>query len=175
MKTKILILLLVSIQGLAFSQSSPVDKLFDKYSGKEGFTTVYISHYMFDMFRNVNTDDKDFDGLIKGLNSIRILTIEDPKLVPAGLNFYKEIINEIPANQYKELMVIKEKGQDVKFLVKEEQGRIVELLLISGGNDNAFISIEGNIDMKSLSRLSKSLNIQSLKPLENVDKEANKK
>ena len=72
-------------------------------------------------------------------------------------------------------MVIKEKGQDVKFLVKEEQGRIIELLLISGGNDNAFISIEGNIDMKNLSKLSKSLNIQSLKPLENVNNDSNKK
>ncbi len=175
MKTKILILFFVSLQSIAFSQSSPIDKLFDKYSGKEGFTTVYISQYMFDLFRDVKTDDKDFENLVKGLKSIRILSVEDPKLVPAGLNFYKEIMNEIPANQYKELMVIKEKGQDTKFLIKENQGRIVELLLISGGNENTFISIEGNLDMKSLSKLSKSMNIQGLKPLENVDKDSNKK
>ena len=175
MKSTILILYLVSLHNLSFAQSSTIDKLFDKYSGKDGFTTVIISQYMFDMFRDVQTNDKDFDDIKKGLKCIRILAVENLKAIPAGSNFYKEIIKDIPLNQYKELMTIKQKDQDVKFLIKESQGKIVELLLISGGKDNAFISIEGAIDIKNIAKLSKSLNIQSMKPLENVGKDATKK
>src|SRR6266568_3780230 len=127
MKTKILFICFVSLQNLAFSQNTAIDKLFEKYSGKDGFTTVYISQYMFDMFRDVQTSDKDFDGLIKGLKSIRILAVDNPKVLPSGTNFFKEIMKDIPISQYKELMVIKQKDQDVKFLIRENQGKIVEL------------------------------------------------
>jgi hypothetical protein len=68
-------------------------------------------------------------------------------------------------------MVIKQKDQDVKFLVREVQGKIAELLLITGGKDNTFICIEGMIDIKSIAKLSKSMNIDGMKPLENVGKD----
>jgi len=167
-KTGLLIVCMALIPAMAMAQS-PVDKLFDKYAGKDGFTTVYITQYMFDMFKDVSTSDKDFDGLVKNLKSIRILAVQDSKAVPANTNFYKEIMKFIPLNQYKELMVIKEKNQDIKFLMKENLGKISELLMISGGKENVFICIEGSIDMKSLAKLSKSLNIQGIKPLENFD------
>jgi hypothetical protein len=170
MRTSILWLFFVAFSSAAYAQNSAVDKLFDKYSGKDGFTTVVISQYMFEMFKDVETDDKDFGNLIKGLKSIRIITVENPKLVPAGTNFYKEIMKGLPVKEYKELMVIKEKGQDLKFMIKEFQGKISELLLISGGKDNVFICIQGNIDLKSISKLSKSMNIQGMKELENVGK-----
>ena len=173
-KFRMILLFFIFISGAAFSQNVALDKLFDKYAGKDGFTTVFISQYMFDMFKDVNTSDKDFDGLIKGLKSIRILAVENPKAIPAGTNFYNEIMKNLPASQYKELMVIKEKGQDVKFLIREVQGKIVELLLITGGKDNAFICIEGNIDIKSIAKLSKSMNIQGMKALENVNTDKKK-
>lgn len=172
MKTKILFIWMLALSWSGFSQS-PVDKVFDKYSGKDGFTTVYITQYMFEMFKNVNTSDKEFDDLVKNLKSIRILTVEDKKAVPVGTNFYKEIMKELPAQDYKELMVVKEKDQELKFLIKENMGKISELLLIIGGkNDNALICIQGSIDMKSLSKLSKNLNINGMKPLEKMDKDA---
>lgn len=169
MKTKILIIWLTVFSWTAFAQS-PVDKLFDKYSGKDGFTTVYITQYMFEMFKNMNTSDKEFDSLVKNLKSIRILSVENKNAVPAGMNFYKEIMKDLPVDQYKELMVVKEKDQEIKFLIKEYQGKISELLMVSGGKDNTLICIQGNIDMKSLSKLSKGLNINGMKSLEKIDK-----
>jgi hypothetical protein len=168
MKHTILFVYLMAFAGIVFAQS-PVDKLFDKYGSKDGYTTVVITQYMFDMFKDVNTNDKDFDGLVKGLKSIRILAVDKENPKNSAVNFYKEIMKDLPTSEYNELMVIKQKDQDVKFLVKEVQGRIVEFLLISGGKDNAFISIQGNIDLKSLAKLSKNMNIQGLKSLENVN------
>ena len=51
---------------------SPADELFDKYSGKDGFTSVYITQHMFSLFADVDTeeDESGFLELVKNLNCI---------------------------------------------------------------------------------------------------------
>jgi len=174
---RIVILLTISLIPLIIrAQTGPIDKLFDKYAGKDGYTTVYITKYMFNMFKNTDESaDEDADELNKvlgKLNSIKILAVDDPTFVPKGTNFYDEIMKELPREKYNELMVVKEKDSDVVFLAREEKGTIVELLLIAGGSsvsDNVLISIQGEIDLENISKLSKSLNIQGMESLEKMD------
>ncbi len=169
MKKTVLLLSALFFSCLLVAQNTPVDQLFDKYSGKEGFTSIYITSYMFSMFSDLETDDPEFDELVKNLKAIKILA-SDSSFV-GNVNFFKEIIDKLPKDQYKELMIIKEKDQDVKFLVNEKNGKIIELLLIAGGKeDNVLISIQGNIDLKNISKLSKSLKIDGLENLEKIDK-----
>ncbi len=168
MRRIFIIFLIVSLPVLAIAQNTPVDELFDKYSGQEGITSVYITSYMFSLFTDLETDDPDFDELIKNLKGIKILTTDDS--YPGKVDFYKEIIDKLPMSEYNELMVIREKDQTVKFLLNEEDGKIIELLIIAGGTDeNAIISIQGNIDLKNISKLSKSMNISGLEHLEEID------
>ena len=149
-------------------QNSAVDKLFEKYSGKDGYTSVLISKYMFSLFSDVNPDNKDFNELVGKLNSIKILS-SDSTNINEGVNFYKEIMKELPINDYKELMVVKEKNQETKFLVKENNGNIVELLLIVGGkSNNVLICIQGDINLKNIAKLSKSMKIDGLENLEKI-------
>ena len=163
-----LILIIISLS--TFAQKNPVDKLFEKYGGKDGFTTVYISSKMFSLISDINTGDEEFNETMNKIESIKILTTEDDSLVDPGINFYKEIMNELSLDEYEELMVVKEKDQDIKFLVKEKGNIIVELLLVIGGEgNNALISIRGNIDLKTISKLSKSLNVEGLDELERID------
>lgn len=162
--------ILIMISLSAFSQRNPVDKLFEKYGGKDGFTTVFISSKMFSMFSDMEAGDDDINKMIKNIESIKILTTDDESLLDPGINFYKEIMNELSLDEYEELMVVKEKDQDIKFLVKEKEDIIVELLLVIGGKgNNALISIRGIIDLKSISKLSKSMNIEGLEKLEEID------
>ncbi len=169
MKKVILNLFVFIFPVMLIAQNTPVDELFDKYSGKEGFTSVYITSYMFSMFTDIETNDPEFDELMKNLKGIKILATDES--YNGNANFYKEIIDKLPISQYKELMVIKEKDQDVKFLINEKDGKIIELLLIAGGKDeNVLISIKGNIDLKNISKLSKSMQINGLEHLEEIDK-----
>lgn len=151
------------------SQNSTIDKLFDKYSGKEGYTSVFISKYMFSMFSDVDPENKEFNDLVGKLNSIKILA-NDSDTHTDGVNFFNEIMKELSIKEYKELMVVKEKDQELKFLVKDVNGVIVELLLIIGGKkDNALICIQGeNINLKNIARLSKSMKIEGLENLEKI-------
>ena len=114
MKIKLIIIASIIYSVNTFSQNSPVDKLFEKYANKDGFTTISISKYMFSLFAKKNVETKDnFGKVTNGLESIQILTVDD-SVLNSTINFYKEIAKELPLEQYKELMSVKEKDQDLK-------------------------------------------------------------
>ncbi len=174
MKKLSLIILVSVFPLLVFSQHPSVNKLFEKYAGKDGFTTVYISKNLFKMIGEMNLDDPDVDELVDKLETIKILASDCEFINEDNLNFYEEIMNELPIEEYEELLVVKEKDQDVKFLAKEKNGIITELLLVVGGKDNnALICITGNINLKHISKLASSMEgtgMEHLKKLEEDEK-----
>lgn len=168
MKTIAVITMLILMPLSLTAQGSPADRLFEKYSGKEGYTSVFISRYMFGLFSNLETADKEIEDIFSRLTGIRILA-SDQK-TEAGVNFFDEIMKDLPSGVYQELMVVREKDQDFKFLIRETDGIINELLMVAGGvSNNALISIQGNIDLNTISRLSRSMKIDGLDALEKID------
>lgn len=157
---------------------SPADALFDKYSGKDGFTSVYITQHMFSLFANIETDEDEsgFMDLVKNLNCIKILSMEKDSLNPnPSVNFYDEMMKNFPKNKYEELMVIKKSDQNINFYIHKDGKKISELLMIVGGKeDNAMVSIQGDIDLKTISKLSKSMNIEGMENLGEMDEKENK-
>jgi hypothetical protein len=154
------------------AQSNPVDEMFNKYSEKQGFTVVSISSKMFSLFANKDPENKDADNVINKLKSIKILSVED-SLLNKNLNFYSELSKKLDLSVYEELMVIKEGPDITKFLIKQNGNTISELLVIKGGpGGNSLISIKGELNLKSISDMSKSIDIQELKGLDQIKKKS---
>jgi hypothetical protein len=170
MKRIMVVLICLLLPLILKAQSSdPVDDLFNKYSGKEGFTSVYISTKMFSMFENKDSDDEDLNNLMKKLKSIRILTVSDSLLNPE-INFYTELSRRTNFKSFESLMDVNEGEEVTKFLIKERDNKISELLVITGGqHGNTVISIRGDLDLKDISGLSRTMGIEQLKELENID------
>jgi len=177
MKTQMLklIVTLALIFPLMAVSQSPADKLFDKYSGQEGFTSVYITQHMFSLFAEIETeeDESGFLELVKNLDYIKIISVDDEsKEKNLEVNFYDEVMKNLPENKYEELMVVKKKDQDIKFLIQKEGKRIKELLMVVGGvEDNSIIIIHGDIDLKTISKLSRTMNIEGMENLEEIEEE----
>jgi hypothetical protein len=151
------------------AQTNPIDELFDKYSDKEGFTSVYISGKMFGMLAQLQENDGNKENVIPKIKSIRILT-EDSTNVNK-VNFYNELSKKMDFSVYEELMVVKESKEVTKFLVRQTGNIVSELLMITGGtNGNTLISIRGDIDLKQLSQLSKATGIEELEQLDQAEK-----
>ena len=169
---KIIIFIALAVITVKSNSQSPVDRFFDRYSGTEGFTTVYITKYMFDMFRDIeNTEgDKEMEEVIGKLNSIKILATDDDPNTKTSINLYDEVLKTLPKSEYKELMVIKEQNENVIFLIREKDNKVTELLLLVGSPDESvIISIQGDIDMKNISRIAKSMNIEGMDKLEKIE------
>jgi len=153
-----------------FGQADPIDEIFNKYSEKEGFTYVSFSTRMLGLLAGIEVQSGNSDNVMLHLKSIRILS-ENDSIPHPGVNFYSELSKKLNLSVYEELMVVKE-GQNVtKFLVKQSGDKISELLVISGGKGgNTLISIRGDINLKEISQLSKTMGMEELEQLEEIDK-----
>jgi len=155
--------------------SAAIDDLFRKYEGREGITSVYISSKMFSMFSGQESKDEDLNNLLSKLKSIRIITVED-SLLNEKINFYDELKKKVDFSVYEELMVVNEADNVTKFLIRESGKTIAELLIISGGKKgNTLISIRGDLDLKNISGLSKSMGIKQLEELDKLEQKPQKK
>jgi len=69
-------------------------------------------------------------------------------------------------------MSIRDKETNMKFLVQEQNNIITELVMVMHGDSEFFLlSLIGDIDLKQISKLSKSMSIDGFEHLENLDKD----
>lgn len=154
MKKVILALFVLSLTNVLIGQSDPVNDLFDKYAGKDGFTTVYISKDLLQLAAKLDPEDEDLEAISK-INQIKILAQEWATDETKGVNFYDEIFSKLDKSVFKELMVVMEKDAQVNMLVREDDGVISEFLLVVGNEgENVLISIRGIIDLDELDEIS---------------------
>lgn len=160
---------------LTVAQESPAVKYFDKYSGQKGYTSVYITKYTFDFFTEFvsEEDGEDFKENIAGVNTIKVLMNESPSRTSSENLFYKELLPTITKSIYDDILVVKEDEQVYRFFVKEENDKIIEFLLVAyGPEENILVIIEGDIDLRKLSKLSGTMKIEGFDRLEDIDKKS---
>jgi len=167
------VLFVLLFSPVFLTAQNTTDTLFDKYSGKDGVTSVYITQNMFSLFADIDTkeDEEEFTDLVKNLKYIKILSIENDTLGKyKNVNFYDDVMKGKSAGNYEELMVIKKDGKNVNFLITKD-GKIIKelLMLVDGKDEKVLISIQGDIDLKMISKLSRTMKIEGLEDLKEID------
>ncbi len=161
MKKLVLILVLLIPLWVMAQDNSPIDKLFNKYANKEGFTTVNISGKLLSL-ANSFADKKDDElEILNKISGIRVLSVED-SILNQKLNFYKELDADgfFRNNKYEVLMEVTDKNEVVRFYGRSgSNGKLSELLLVVGGSSNTLISIRGVINPEDIGKLTGSLNM----------------
>jgi hypothetical protein len=150
------------------AQDDAIGKFFGKYLDDDRFTVVSISPKMFKLLSKANWDtiSPDLRQTVTKLKSLRILSTEN-----SPRTFYKEAMSRIDMKEYEELITVRNKNDDVRFVVKESGGVIHELLMVSVDDDTfTLMSFVGDIDLDKMSRLSASMNIKGMENLKNVKK-----
>ncbi|MEO8472905.1 MAG: DUF4252 domain-containing protein [Chryseolinea sp.] len=169
MKKIIAIAAFLCIINATYAQDA-ISKFFSKYQSDETFSQVTISSKMFGLFTNMDADspdDKEILDAISKLKGLRILAKDDARNARA---LYKEAFTLIPSKDYEELMTVRNKDKDMKFMIKESGGKINELIMVMGGNESFMVmSLFGEIDLKQVSRIGKKMNVEGLEHLQNMD------
>jgi len=154
----------------SFAQDA-ISKFFSKYQNDESFSQVTVSSKMFGLFTNMDAEseeDKEVLNAISKLKGLRILAKDDTR---NARELYKEAFTLIPMKEYEELMSVRDKDKDMKFLIKENGGKISELLMVMGGNEQFMVlSLFGEIDLKQVSRIGKKMDVKGLENLDKMDK-----
>ncbi len=159
----------------ASAQNEAVTKFFSKYQDNPEFTQVTVSSKMFGLFTNMDVEkpeDKDILEAISKIKGLRVIAKDDAR---DSRDLYKEALSIVPKD-YEELMFVRDKDEDMKFLIKESGGKISELLMIAAGNDDfKMLSLFGDIDLKKISRIGSKMNIDGLEQLHKMEKGEKKK
>jgi Domain of unknown function (DUF4252) len=168
------VMLVVSVAAQA--QGEAVTKFFSKYQDNAEFTQVTVSSKMFGLFTNMEVEkpeDKEILEAISKIKGLRVLAKDDAR---DSRELYKEALSIIPKS-YEELMFIRDKDQDMKFLILETSpGKIAELIMVAAGNDDfKMLSLFGDIDLKKVSKIGSKMNIDGLQQLHKMDKEEKEK
>lgn len=167
----IIILFFFTIFNLQ-GQADAIEKYFSKYKDDERFTMVYVSPKMFQMFTKVagGTElDSEIQDIISELKGLRILTTEEN-----SLQLYNEATAMINTKEYEELITVRDKKENIKFMVKDDSnGDIVHelLLLVGGDEDFVLMSFVGNIDLEKIGKLANLIEIDGLEHLDKIKKE----
>jgi Domain of unknown function (DUF4252) len=161
--------LLFSVAAMA--QNDAVTKFFSKYQNDESFTYANISSKMFSMFTNLEVESKDDQEVLNAISKLKGLRILQKDDARNARELYKEALTLIPLKEYEELMSVRDEDKDMKFFVKEiSSGKIGELLMVMGGNDEFMVlTLFGEIDLKQVGRMGRKMDIDGLKKLEKMD------
>lgn len=169
---KILAIIVLMTSLTAAHAQDVISKFFTKYQSDESFTNVNISSKMFGLFTQMDADNPEDKEILEAISKLKGLKILAKENARDSRELYKEALSLIPKN-FEELMSVRDKDKDMKFMIQENGGKISEMLMVVGGNEEFMIlSIFGEIDLKQISRIGSKMNIKGLENLQKMDKES---
>lgn len=162
---RLFVTLALTLFVISASGQRSIDRLFDKYSGNEGFVTLTVNGNILKLINSCENEEGT-DSWSDRVTEIRLLAQDDDNLNIE--NFFNMVIRDIDMDQYEEFMRVKKSDQDLIMLVRPEGNKIREFLLIGGGKDNLLIQIKGNLtkndakDFSSDVKMNHDLNLLSV-------------
>ena len=153
---KIILIVIALCPAALFAQNS-LQSFFDKYSSKDGFTTVKISPKAIQLIASAAADEESVN-VLADITGLRVLVFknEDHKSSERAHQLAKEAYTAM-GSEYEELISVKETGTDLKIAAKPAGDGFVRDLVIVGEDDGdfVFVNVNGKIDLRKLGCLSK--------------------
>ena len=167
---KLIVLLGFALTTLVQAQDTPLNSLIDKYAGQDGYTYIYITEYMFQLAGGiVDESDPEATELIKNLKNLVMISASAETNAKRSVRFADEIKNALQKKNYKVLLKVKDGEEDVDILANEQNGIIDELILtVKSSDEDLLLILSGKIDLKSIAKLSKTINVNGMEQLSKV-------
>lgn len=168
MKKVTLILSAVLFSTVLMAQSTAIDKVFKKYSGQEGVTSVNISPELFQIISAMDIQEvEDADFPLDKLSEIKILSIDNPEILK-GNDFYAEVTADLNTSDYAEVLTVQDGDEDIRMWMKTEGQQILEfLLVVSSPDEGVLVYIKGDFNLNDIGGLAKSFG--GLEGIEGLD------
>lgn len=157
--------------SMMYAQSSQIDQFFQKYEGKEGFTSVIVTEKLFSLVASATEESAEWDALVDGIKGIRILVYENEEgAATKSGQFYNEFMSTVNTSGFDELMNVTSETEKVKLYGKSVTGSTLNDMLLVCDADGEFvmISILGAIDLSKISQIS-DLDIEGLDELKKIE------
>ena len=161
MKKLILSLLIISTGLTLFAQPAGFDRLYYQYKGEEGVIALKIPGFVMKLAGSIADLDREEKALLKSLRSVTVLTIEESHLYP-DVNFTEEINLSKLNNGYSLLMEVHNADEDVIIAAREKNGKLRDLIIVVGGDENVLVHVRGRMESNLLENLAEVAGVDEL-------------
>ena len=155
-----------SIIGITYAQEDGIAKYFESQINNEKFTHSYVSPRMISAVIKMDVEDMDDEmkSIVKDLNGMRILSSQNE-----GKKHFADFVKLLDTKGYETIVFTRKPAESVKIYLKNEDKPDGEILMVFYSNDVcSMTSINGNINLDRIAKLSRQLNIKGAEYLENV-------
>lgn len=141
----------------AFAQDGKT--IYNKYSGKEGMSAVYISSAMFGLMKNmpdITIDDNNvnFNDIIRTFKGMYILSTDDRQL--AG-SIQTDVMRLVGTGKYELLMEAKDGAENMQIYVVLDGNIVSDFIMTSDDGSYTVISITAEMPFEELQKLLKDM------------------
>ena len=159
----------VLVTAGAFAQGTIVTKYMDKYADNKDFVKVSVSAKMFSLFTELEAGTPEEEEFLKAISKLKGLKVLVGDSIADSGKLYKSAIAEVDKSGYDELLTVTDAEENVKFSIKDTNGKIEELLMVVGGNNKfVLLSLYGEIDLKNISKIAKSMKVDGFENLSKI-------
>jgi len=153
---------LVLIFGISlYAQPAGFDRLYYEYKGEEGVIALRVPGFVMKLAGSMADLDREEKALLKSLRSVSVLTIEENHLYP-GVNFTEEINLSNMKGGYKMLLEVHDGDEDVIIAAREKNGKMRDLIVVVGGDENVLVHVRGRMDSDLLENLAGVAGVEEL-------------
>lgn len=154
MKRIVAIAALLMMALSAYAQSGK--EIYNRYSGKKGVSSVYISPTMFGLMKelpdiHIESGDVNFGPIIKTFDGMYILSVEDSAI---AADLEKEIGDMVSQGRFELLMEAVEESEKMRIYIVSKGDTVTDFLMLAYEPESAsVISISGNMPMAELQKI----------------------
>ncbi|GHN00941.1 hypothetical protein WSM22_24300 [Cytophagales bacterium WSM2-2] len=144
-------ILLLAISTVAAAQTKTTEELDKKYEG----LSLYFYKNTLRMFNQ--SDNKDFDELIKDIEKMKFMMIDKTKTAFEGDDF-KNLVKSYQGEKYEEMMTSRYKGKNLGVYIQQQDGRVKGTVILVNDSSSLYIlDILGRVALDKASTLFKTL------------------
>lgn len=147
MKLFNLLIVMLLVAATSYAQSNTTESLNKKYTDSNVF------FFYNNTLRMLNqTDDKDFDALIKDIEKMKLLMIKKP--VSFNVKEYKSITLGYKNEAFEEIMTSRYNGKNFDVYLKEKDGKTKGVVILVNDSSNLYVlDIVGRIALDKITKL----------------------
>lgn len=143
------------------AQSLASEMLYQKYRGEEGVVSIWLPGIAMKLAASIADLEHEEAVFLRSIRSMRVLTIEDNALYP-GVNFVREANIHTGRNGYEVMVQVTSDGEDVLILGREKRGKLKDMLILVGGEDNVMVHIKGRMQADMIGSLAQIAGVEQL-------------
>lgn len=150
---------MIILAVLAFASAAAAQggkDIYNKYSGKPGVSSVYISPAMFKLIKvlpevEMGDEDVNMTNIVKSLDGMYIIDVENPSL--AG-ELAREVERYLASRKYEKLMEAIDEGEKMQIFIVQKNNVVSDFVLYANeGDEVSFISITGVMPLEEISEV----------------------